>query len=201
MAICHKVIIMYILTSAYLPQHNIFTSKNIVSLCKAVCLWKMGVDVPQQAITTLLHQSLVCFTVQHKELFHTAQLYLIMMMYKTRRSLAAALVNEPINTEIHIRIRCNVRGKGKTSLTLRSFNTRSILSDRNSHTVSLKKPQDACIVAVDNKRRAEVLNEKAVRMGVALNFSIYVYIFLTPVSWLPAESASSQLVTYFAMNS
>ena len=46
MAICHKVIIMYILTSAYLPQHNIFTSKNIVSLCKAVCLWKMGVDVP-----------------------------------------------------------------------------------------------------------------------------------------------------------
>ena len=200
MAICHKVIIMYILTSAYLPQYNIFTSKNIVSLWKAVCLWKMGVDVPQQAITTLLHQSLGCFTVQHKELFHTAQLYLI-MMYKTRRSLAAALVNGPINTEIHIRIRCNVRGKGKTSLTLRSFNTRSILSDRNSHTVSMKKPQDACIVAVDNKRRAEALNKKAVRMGVALNFSIYVYIFLTPVSCLPAESASSQLVTYFAMNS
>ena len=56
MAICHKVIIMYILTSAYLPQHNMFTSKNIGPLWKAVCLWKMGVDVPQQAITTVLQE-------------------------------------------------------------------------------------------------------------------------------------------------
>ena len=47
---------MYILTSAYLPQRNMFTSKNIGPLWKAVCLWKMGVDVPQQAITTLLQE-------------------------------------------------------------------------------------------------------------------------------------------------
>ena len=33
-----------------------FTSKNIGPLWKAVCFWKMGVDVPQQAITTLLQE-------------------------------------------------------------------------------------------------------------------------------------------------
>ena len=76
------------------------------------------------------------------------------MKYKTRRSLASALVNELFDAET--RMRSNIRGRGKDQL-----DRQQILyvkkkcfqvypSDRDSN---MKKDWDDCIVGIDDKAR------------------------------------------------
>ena len=77
-----------------------------------------------------------------------------MMRYKTRRSLAAAMVNELFNTET--RINSNVRGRGKAKLDPRKiayvkekcFSLFPSVRDANA-----KKDWDDCIISTDDKGR------------------------------------------------
>ena len=77
-----------------------------------------------------------------------------MMKYKTRRSLAAALVNELFDTET--RLKSNVRGRGKDQLdpTKIQYVKKKCFelfpSDKES---DVKKDWDDCIVAIDDKAR------------------------------------------------
>ena len=77
-----------------------------------------------------------------------------MMRYKTRRSLAAALVNELVDAET--RIRSNVRGRGKDQLDpniiqyVKKKCFELFPSDRES---DVKKDWDDCVVAIDDKGR------------------------------------------------
>ena len=77
-----------------------------------------------------------------------------MIRYKTRRSLAAALVNELVDAET--RIRSNVRGRGKDQLdpnTIQYVKKKCFElfpSDRES---DVKKDWDDCVVAIDDKGR------------------------------------------------
>ena len=76
------------------------------------------------------------------------------MKHKTRRSLAAALVNELVDTET--RLKSNVRGRGKDQLDMKiieyvknkCFELHP--SDKES---DMKKDWDDCIVAIDDKGR------------------------------------------------
>ena len=71
------------------------------------------------------------------------------MKHKTRRSLAAALVNELVDTET--RLKSNVRGREKDQLDLKIIEyVKNVLSDKES---DMKKDQEDCIVAIDNKGR------------------------------------------------
>lgn len=76
------------------------------------------------------------------------------MKYKTRRSLASALVNELFDAEI--RMRSNVRGRGKDQLDPQRIEYvkkkcfQVYPSDRDS---DMKKDWDDCIVAIDDKAR------------------------------------------------
>ena len=76
------------------------------------------------------------------------------MKHKTRRSLAATLVNELVDTET--RIRSNVRGRGKDQLDVKviEFVKKKCFelfpSDKDS---DIKKDWDDCIVAIDDKGR------------------------------------------------
>ena len=77
-----------------------------------------------------------------------------MMKYKTRRSLAAALVSELVDTET--RLRSNVRGRGKDQLDpqiiqyVKKKCFELFPSDRDS---DARKDWDDCIVAIDDKGR------------------------------------------------
>ena len=77
-----------------------------------------------------------------------------MMKFKTRRSLAAALVNELVDTEM--RITLNVRGRGKNQLdpNIIQYVKKKCFtlfpSDKDS---DMKKDWDDCIVAIDDKGR------------------------------------------------
>ena len=77
-----------------------------------------------------------------------------MIRYKTRRSLAAALVNELVDAET--RIRSNVRGRGKDQLDpniiqyVKKKCFELFPSDRES---DVKKDWDDCVVAIDDKGR------------------------------------------------
>ena len=76
------------------------------------------------------------------------------MKFKTRRSLAAALVNELFDTET--RLRSNVRGRGKDKLDPKRIDYvkkkcfEMFPSDRDADE---KKDWDDCIVAIDDKGR------------------------------------------------
>jgi len=76
------------------------------------------------------------------------------MKYKTRRSLAAALVNELVDTET--RLKSNVRGRGKDKLDpeiieyVRKKCFEQYPSDKES---DMEKDWKDCIVAIDNKGR------------------------------------------------
>ena len=76
------------------------------------------------------------------------------MKYKTRRSLASALVNELFDAET--RMRSNVRGRGKDQLDpqrilyVKKKCFQVFPSDRDS---DMKKDWDDCIVAIDDKAR------------------------------------------------
>ena len=76
------------------------------------------------------------------------------MKHKTRRSLAAMLVNELVDTET--RIRSNVRGRGKDQLDVKviEFVKKKCFelfpSDKDS---DIKKDWDDCIIAIDDKGR------------------------------------------------
>ena len=76
------------------------------------------------------------------------------MKYKTRRSLAAALVNELVDTET--RIKSNVRGRGKDQLDLKiiEYVKKKCFelhpSDKES---DMKKDWDDCIINIDDKGR------------------------------------------------
>ena len=76
------------------------------------------------------------------------------MRYKTRRSLAAALVNELVDTET--RLRSNIRGRGKDKLDPKIIDYvkkkcfELFPSDKES---DQKKDCDDCIVAIDDKGR------------------------------------------------
>lgn len=76
------------------------------------------------------------------------------MRYKTRRSLAAALVNELVDTET--RLKSNVRGRGKDQLDpkiiayVKNKCFELHPSDRES---DMKKDWEDCIVAIDDKGR------------------------------------------------
>lgn len=77
-----------------------------------------------------------------------------MMRYKTRRLLAAALVNELVNTET--RIRSNVRGRGKDQLDPKVIEYvkkkcfELFPSDKDS---DIKKDWDDCVISIDEKAR------------------------------------------------
>ena len=77
-----------------------------------------------------------------------------MIRYKTRRSLAAALVNELVDAET--RIRSNIRGRGKDQLDpniiqyVKKKCFELFPSDRES---DVKKDWDDCVVAIDDKGR------------------------------------------------
>ena len=76
------------------------------------------------------------------------------MKYKTRRSLAAALVNELVDTATHLK--SNVRGRGKDQLDpkiieyvkKKCFELHP--SDKES---DMKKDWEDCIVVIDDKGR------------------------------------------------
>ena len=76
------------------------------------------------------------------------------MKYKTRRSLAAALVNELVDTET--RVKSNVRGRGKDQLDpkiieyvkKKCFELHP--SDKES---DMKKDWEDCIISIDDKGR------------------------------------------------
>lgn len=76
------------------------------------------------------------------------------MKHKTRRSLAAALVNKLVDTET--RMRSNVRGRGKDKLDdkIIQFVKRKCFevfpSDKDS---DIKKDWEDCIVSIDDKGR------------------------------------------------
>ena len=76
------------------------------------------------------------------------------MKYKTRRSLAAALVNELFDAET--RMRSNVRGRKKDQLDperiqyVKKKCFQVYPSDKDS---DMKKDWDDCIVAIDDKAR------------------------------------------------
>ena len=76
------------------------------------------------------------------------------MKYKTRRSLASALVNELFDAET--RMRSNVRGRGKDQLDPQRIQYvkkkcfQVYPSERDSE---MKKEWDDCIVAIDDKER------------------------------------------------
>ena len=69
------------------------------------------------------------------------------MKHKTRRSLAAALVNELV--DIETRLKSNVRGRGKDQLDLKiiEYVKKKCLES------NMKKDREDCIVAIDNKGR------------------------------------------------
>ena len=76
-----------------------------------------------------------------------------MMRYKTRRSLVAAMVNELVDVETHIR--SNVRGRGKDQLDPKKIQYvkkcfEMFPSERDS---DMKKGWDDCIIAIDDKGR------------------------------------------------
>ena len=77
-----------------------------------------------------------------------------MMKYKTRRSLAAAMVNELFDNET--RLKSNVRGRGKDKLDPKKIDYvkkkcfEMFPSDRDG---DVKKDWEDCIVAIDDKGR------------------------------------------------
>ena len=78
----------------------------------------------------------------------------IVMRYKTRRLLAAALVNELVDTET--RLKSNVRGRGKDKLDPKIIDYvkkkcfEVYPSDKES---DQKKDWEDCIIAIDDKAR------------------------------------------------
>ena len=76
------------------------------------------------------------------------------MKYKTRRSLAAALVNKLVDTET--RIKSNVKGRGKDQLdpTIIEYVKKKCFelhpSDKES---DMKKDWEDCIISIDDKGR------------------------------------------------
>ena len=77
-----------------------------------------------------------------------------MMKYKTRRSLAAAMVNQLFDTET--RLKSNVRGRGKDKLDPRKIEyvkRKSFQLFPSARDSDIKKDWDDCIVAMDDKGR------------------------------------------------
>ena len=85
---------------------------------------------------------------------HPSRLVPILMRYKTRRSLAAALVNELVDPDV--RIRSNVRGRGKDPLDpkiIEYVQKKCFIlypSDKDSDS---KKDWEDCIISIDEKGR------------------------------------------------
>ena len=76
------------------------------------------------------------------------------MRYKTRRSLAAALINELVDTET--RIRSNVRGRGKDQLdpnVIHYVKKKCFEVFPSDKDADMKKDWDDCIVSIDDKGR------------------------------------------------
>ena len=89
-----------------------------------------------------------------RELIHPSVLCPILMKFKTRRSLAAALVNELVDTET--RRNSNVRGRGKDPLDPKiiAYVKKKCFklhpSDKES---DMKKDWEDCIISIDDKGR------------------------------------------------
>ena len=87
-------------------------------------------------------------------MIHPSVLCPLMMRYKTRRSLAAAMVNELFDTETHID--SNVRGRGKAKLDPRKIEyvqKKCFSLFPSARDADAKKHWDDCIVSIDDKGR------------------------------------------------